>query len=274
MKNLLIIIIFIIFTLNVYSKKVITLGLTSTEISMQYLKDGELVACDTWSKGVQGTLGAVDLGLIQELKFDLIKDLNPDIIIIDPEFAFFGNKEKIDALGFKTYYLPSKYSKEQTLNDIEKIAGLVGKPNAYSDVKSEFKTKYAAFELIKKMNMIKSKAIYLESNYNGGLMIAGKNTCPYYLLKECGNKIKLEYSNWTTITKSEIEKIDADVIYLSNSALTALGGTENAIKFFENTKAGKSDKIIIIEDWKMKNHGIYVSDILLEIVGTFNNDGF
>ena len=75
MKNLLLLLLFIILTLNAYSKKVVTLGLTSTEISVQFLGEGELVACDTWSKGIKSTLGAVDLGHIKELKFELIKTL-------------------------------------------------------------------------------------------------------------------------------------------------------------------------------------------------------
>ena len=251
MKNLLLLLLFIILTLNAYSKKVVTLGLTSTEISVQFLGEGELVACDTWSKGIKSTLGAVDLGHIKELKFELIKELNPDLIIIDPEFTYLGNKEKIDALGFKTYYLPSKYSKAQTMKDIEKIAGLVGKPTAYSNVKSDFKTQYASYELVKQMNRVNSKLIFIESNYKGGVMIAGKNTCPHYLLEEAGNTLKITYNDWVTVTKAEVEKIDADVIFLSNKALESLGGTEKALDFFKNTKAGKADKIIIIEDWKM-----------------------
>lgn len=274
MKYLLLIILFVILSINAFSKKVITLGNAATGISLQFLGEGELVGCDSWSKVSDGALGAVDLGPLQDIKFDLIKELKPDLIIVDPEFALFGNKEKINALGIKTHYISNNYSKNQTLKDIEIIADLLGKKNAYSDVKSDFKTLYASYELVKKMNKVNSKIIYLESNYKGGLMIAGKNTCPHYLLKEVGNKLDIQYTNWVTISKEEIEKLNADVIFISNKAVESIGGTDVAIKFFANTKAGKDDKIVIIDDWKMRDHGLSVSNTLLEIIGVFNNNGF
>lgn len=273
MKFILFILI-IFFTLNLSAKRIISLGLSSTEIITDLDSQKDIVGCDTWSKGVAGTEGAVDLGPLEKLNFDLIKQLKPDLIIVDAEFAKFGNKEKLNKTGFKITYLPNKFSKAQVELNIQTIAKNIGKETTWDKVRDDFRIKYAEFQMIKGMNSIKSKVIYLEHNYKGGMMIAGKNTAPYSIMKDAGNKLNLNINDWKTVTIEEINKLNPDVIIVTDKLVEALGGAEKAKKLFSQTKPGKEDKVIIIEDWELRNYGIYVADMLLKLMGTFNENKF
>ncbi len=273
-KYLLLFLVIFLINADLIAKRTITIGLTSTEIAVKFLSDNNLIACDKWSKGVEGALGAVDLGGIYNLDYKLIKELNPDIIIVDYEFSLFGNKEKLQELGFKLEILSNVYTKEQTIKNIERISKLVGKPNSYSDVVIDFKTKYTSFELVKSMNILKKSTVYLDMDPDGDVIIAGSGTTPYELLKIAGNKVKLDYTGWNKISKDEIEKLQVEFIIIPYMFIEKLGGNSNAIEFFKNTKSGKEDKIIVLEDWKLKNYGIYSADILLELVGTLNDKNF
>lgn len=273
-KYLLLFLVIFLINADLIANRTITIGLTSTEIAVKFLSDNNLIACDKWSKGVEGALGAVDLGGIYNLDYKLIKELNPDIIIVDYEFSLFGNKEKLQELGFKLEILSNVYTKEQTIKNIERIAKLVGKPNSYSDVVIDFKTKYTSFELVKSMNILKKSTVYLDMDPDGDVIIAGSGTTPYELLKIAGNKVKLDYTGWNKISKDEIEKLQVEFIIIPYMFIEKLGGNSNAIEFFKNTKSGKEDKIIVLEDWKLKNYGIYSADILLELVGTLNDKNF
>ncbi len=273
-KYLLLFLVIFLINADLIAKRTITIGLTSTEIAVKFLSDNNLIACDKWSKGVEGALGAVDLGGIYNLDYKLIKELNPDIIIVDYEFSLFGNKEKLQELGFKLEILSNVYTKEQTIKNIERIAKLVGKPNSHSDVVIDFKTKYTSFELVKSMNILKKSTVYLDMDPDGDVIIAGSGTTPYELLKIAGNKVKLDYTGWNKISKDEIEKLQVEFIIIPYMFIEKLGGNSNAIEFFKNTKSGKEDKIIVLEDWKLKNYGIYSADILLELVGTLNDKNF
>ena len=275
MKKIILILLISLFSFsNLLAKRTITLGIASTEIAINYLESGELIGCDSWSKEIDAAKGAVDLGSIENISYDLIKELKPEIIIVDSEFAFFGNKEKLNSLGFKVHYLPSIFTKVQMEKNIETIAKLVGKANKYSEVKTEFRTKHSAFELAKTMNSLNSEIIYIERNYKGGLMIAGKSTTPNEILKQAGNKLNLKYDGWVDIDIKEIEKLNPEYIIITDKVVQQLGGNDKVIKFFENTNAGKEDKVVIIEDWELRSYGIYVSDFLLKIMGTFNENNF
>lgn len=275
MKKIILLFLIIIFSFsNLYAKRTVTLGLASTEIALNFLDNGELIGCDSWSKSIDAAKGAVNLGSIENLDINLIKELKPEIIIVDAEFSYFGNKEKLNTLGIKVHYLPNVYTKKQVEKNIEEIASLVGKKNKYSDAITEFRTKHTAYELAKKMNAVNSEIIYLERNYKGGLMIAGKSTTPYEILKQAGSKIKLDYDGWVDIDIKAIEKLNPEFIIVTNKLVEQLGGNEKVIKYFENTSAAKEDKIVIIEDWELRSYGMYVSDFLLKIMGTFNKTNF
>jgi ABC-type hemin transport system substrate-binding protein len=260
--------------ISLLAKRTITLGMTSTEIAVKFLDKTPILGCDSWSKGVNGALGAVDLGEIDKIDFNLIKELKPEIIIVDYEFSLFGNKEKLQELGIKFEILPNIYSKEQTIKNIEYIAKLTGKPNTFSQVVIDFKSSYSTYEVVKNINTLDKPTIYLDLDNQGNMIIAGKGTVSYEILKIAGNKINFEYNGWTKITKEQIEKLRVEFIIIPYKIIDKLGGNDKAIEFFKNTKSGKEDKVIVLEDWKLRNFGIYSADILLELVGTLNDSNF
>jgi len=273
MKYLLIILL-IIFSNTLSAKRIISLGLTPTEIITDLKYQSKIIGCDTWSKGITGTGMAVDLGPLEKIDFKLLKELKPDLIIVDAEFSKFGNKEKLNATGLKVHYLANKFSKNQVEENIKAIAKLIGKTGEIENSKERFRKKYAEYLEMKNNNKIKSKVIYLESNYKGSFMIAGNNTSPNAILKDAGNTLKLEIDDWKTITIEEINKLNPDVIIITDKLIKDLGGNEKTLKIFSKTKPGQNDKVIVIEDWEFRNYGIHVSDMLLKIMGTFNENGF
>lgn len=63
MKILLIISLFIL-TSSLQAKKIVSIGLSVTEIIAEFDAYDEIIACDNWSKKVLGTDKAIDLGNI------------------------------------------------------------------------------------------------------------------------------------------------------------------------------------------------------------------
>lgn len=272
--RILILISIILISYSLSAKKIVVLGATTTEIIAELESQKEVVACDSWSKDVEGMTNATDLGEFPKFDYNKIKSLNPDIIIVDAEISRFGVKEELDKLNLKVEYLPYIFSKKQIEKNIETIAKLVGKSTQYDKTRDMFRIKYAEYEVMLAMNSINSKVIYLDTDYNGGVVIAGNNTAPNAILKLAGNKLKIQQNDWQKITIEEINKLNPNVIFVSDKLVSSLGGSEKAIKFFASTNAGKKDKIAILESWELRNFGYKVSEILLKVMGTFNENGF
>ncbi len=264
----------ILITYTLSAKKIIVLGVTTTEIISELDAQKEVIACDTWSKDIEGMTNATDLGEFPKFDFKKLKSLNPDIVIVDAEIAKFGVKEELDKLNLNVQYLPNIFTKKQIEKNIETIAKLVGKSTQYDKTRDMFRIKYAEYEVMLAMNSINSKVLFLDTDYNGGVVVAGNNTAPNEILKLAGNKLKLKQNDWQKITIEEINKLNPNVIFVSDELVSSLGGSEKAIKFFSTTNAGKKDKIAILESWEMRNFGYKVSEILLKVMGTFNENGF
>lgn len=273
MKVLLIISLFIL-TSNLQAKRIVSIGLSVTEIIAEFDAYDEIIACDNWSKKVMGTEKAIDLGNIWNINFQKVKELKPDLIFIDGEYSYFGNSEKAEKLGLKVEYLPKIYSKSQIEKNIYFIAKKIGKESSWDKVRDNFRMHYTDFELAKLANKINSKVIYLDTDYKNGIVIAGEGTVPYAMLQDIGNKIKYKSKDWKSVDIKEINSINPDVILVSSKLVQSLGGNESAVKYFASTRAGKNDKIVVVDDWEFKSYSVNIAGALLKIMGIFNEDGF
>lgn len=148
------------------------------------------------------------IGGTKNLNLDLIRDLNPDLIIANKEENV---KEQIEALKKDfTVYISDINSIEDTCVFIKDMAEIFQKKAECEKILNEIEAEFNSVEYTKK------KVLYLI--WNKPYMAAAHNTFINDVLEKVGfeNALSKEYSRYPELNKEEISKLDVDYVFLSS----------------------------------------------------------
>ena len=149
-----------------------------------------------------------NIGCTKNLNIDLIRDLNPDIIIANKEENV---REQIEVLqkDFKVY-ISDINSIEDTYGFIKDMADIFQKHEECQKIIFDIKSEFNSVEYTKK------KVLYLI--WNKPYMAAAHNTFINDVLEKVGfeNALSKEYSRYPELNEEEINKLDVDYVFLSS----------------------------------------------------------
>jgi ABC-type Fe3+-hydroxamate transport system substrate-binding protein len=154
------------------------------------------------------------VGGTKELKFDIIKKLQPDLIIANKEE---NEQEQIEELC-KHYpvWISDIYNVNDALKMIEGVGAIINRSSESENLTKEIKEKYNQFRIKNSELRIGGKIAYLI--WKNPYMAAGHNTFINYLLDECGfiNIFTNEKSRYPEVTTQMLINKKPDFIFLSS----------------------------------------------------------
>jgi ABC-type Fe3+-hydroxamate transport system substrate-binding protein len=154
------------------------------------------------------------VGGTKEIKFDVIKELQPDLIIANKEE---NEQKQIEELcKHHPVWISDIYSLEDSYNMILQVGKICNRETEAQKLTADIKSKYMAFPMLDREKKIKNTAAYLI--WKNPYMAAGHNTFIDYLVGECGftNVFTSETSRYPEVTTQMLIDKDPRFIFLSS----------------------------------------------------------
>ncbi|MCB0278735.1 MAG: ABC transporter substrate-binding protein [Calditrichaeota bacterium] len=179
-------------------------------------------------------------------KFDLIKSLNPSHIMFNREENEIDQLAKVESIAETIITTPVDI--ESSLEQNRLFGEIFGRQTEAERIEEEIRSK---LERIKSINFPKFSYLYVI--WNDPIMIAGVDTYISELLTLVGGEnaaLKLTNDRYPQLTRSEIESLNADIVFLSSEPFPFKEKHRDLYRF-----AG--DTIKLIDGQALSWHGSY-----------------
>lgn len=153
------------------------------------------------------------VGGTKKLNFEVIKELQPDLIIGNKEE---NDKEQIEQLMCNhTVWMSDIYTLKDALEMINRIGAITNKQQEALFLKLNIEAAFRQLETLRQNSTLKTAAYFI---WKGPWMAAGSNTFIDDMLTRCGltNVFAGNHSRYPDISAEQLAKANPEVIFLSS----------------------------------------------------------
>lgn len=200
-------------TISFPPKRIISLVPSQTELLFDLGLDQEIIGLTKFCiHPIEKFAGRTKVGGTKKLNIDLIKDLNPDLII--------GNKEEntqsdIEELsGFFPVWMSDIFTLDDAIKTISQIGALVDREPEASYLNHLISAGFNDLKTLAVQNKIDKKVAYLI--WRKPYMVAGKNTFIDDVLLLNGMTNVVQQDRYPQITLDELQSLNCELILLSS----------------------------------------------------------
>lgn len=254
--------------------RIITLGGEVTEMVHALGGAGDIIAVDTTSYWPPAINALPKVGYLRALSTEGILSLAPTDILANEKAGPPGVIKQLKAVGVRFHTIKQARSFEQVAANINKVGKIIGRKAQSVELSENFLKQATAFEHSLKSSQQKQiDVLFLLSAGPGGPMAAGNDTPADAIIKLSGGRnVMTKFDGFKPIGAEAIVSAQPQVILMTERTLNLLGGKESVLKLpgLSHTPAGKTQRIIAMEDMYLLGFGPRTVNAAAELAGLLN----
>lgn len=253
------------------AERIVTLNGDFTEILFALGQSDNIVAVDASSNYPEEALELPSVGYQGRLSLEGILAHEPTLVLANKDAAPVEVLEQLEAIGVRVEIITAENTLASPVENIRKIAGLVGAVEEGEKLASELEAKIAAAAARGRELEKTPRILFL---YLGSAQIqfaAGKNSPSNVMIEGAGAidaGAEAGFIGYMPLTPEAVVAAEPDVIIVTDRGLATVGGIEGVLKVpgVAQTPAGINGRIISFEDLYFIGMGPRTGDALMDLV--------
>ena len=233
-----------------------------------------LVGVDTTSTWPEEAKKLPQVGYQRSLAPEGILSLKPTYLIGTSHTGPETTLQQIKTAGVNVVILPSEPKVKTIQERIQKIAQILNKETAGSDLWLKVEDQLATAKLAQVNKTETKKVLFLLVVPGRPAMVAGKNTEADLMIQLAGGRnVVNDFDDYRVLTPEAIQALNPDVILVTDDGLQSLGGLEQ-LKLqpgIAQTNAAKNNKFISMDSNFLLNLGPRTGDAVVQLAKSLNN---
>jgi iron complex transport system substrate-binding protein len=250
------------------TQRIVSLGGGVTEILFALGLGDKIVAVDVSSLYPPEATKKPKVGYLRATSAEGIASMKPDVVIASEALGPPSVRVQLKAAGIKLSLVPEAKSVSAAMSRIKELGKLVHREAKAQEM-------IDAIERVLKTPIPKGtppKVLFLFSHGGGRLMVAGRKTAAYTMIKAAGGVNAIEgYEGYRPLTAESVVAAQPDIILLTERSLSSIKGQEALWKIpsLSLTPAGKTKRSVVIGDLKLLGFGPRAGEAILELRSAF-----
>lgn len=250
-------------------KRVVSIGSAVTEIVYALGAEDSLVGVDTSSLYPEAATKLPQVGYERVLASEGILSLKPGVVIAMSEAGPPAVLAQVKEAGVTLVSVPAKYTVDAAKEKIRIVAEALGKVEEGRKLSAQLDESAAkALALLAKAKT-KPKVMFIYARGGGSVNVSGTGTAADAMIGLAGGENAVTgYTGYKPITSEAVVAAAPDIILLTRRGLESTGGEKGLLEQpgIALTPAGKSGRIIALDDVKLLNFGPRLGEALLELI--------
>jgi len=245
--------------------RIVALGSSVTEILYALGVQDQIVAVDSGSQFPEAAKSLPNVGYVRTLSAEGLLSLQPKLIIGTTEAGPPQTLAYLKEAGVDCLIVPEEHSLEGVERKVTAIGERLGRTaeaQALVQQLREVKAKLSA------LPATQPRAVFVSSRGANGMMAAGTDTAAHAMLTLAGAKnVADTYKGYKPISAEYLTVTEPDVIITGKRTLETSGGLDAFLQHpaLENTPAGKSKRVVALDDIYLLGFGPRAGQAALEL---------
>lgn len=245
--------------------RIVSLGSSVTEILYALGMQDQVVAVDSGSQFPEAAKGLPNVGYVRTLSAEGLLSLRPKLIIGTTEAGPPQTLAYLKEAGVNCLIVPEEHSLEGVEKKITAIGELLSRTKEAQALVQQLQ------EVKEKLSTLPStqpKVVFVSSRGANGMMAAGTDTAAHAMLTLAGAKnVADTYKGYKPLSAEYLTVAEPDVIITGKRTLETSGGLDAFLKHpaLENTPAGKSKRVVSLDDIYLLGFGPRAGQAALEL---------
>ena len=230
--------------------------------------DSDIVAVDVSSVYPPQAAQKPKVGYLRATSAEGIASMTPDIVIASEALGPPSVRAQLKAANIKLSLVAEAKSINTAISRIKALGKIVNRESKAQEIITSIEK--ALLTPIPEGD--RPKVLFLFSHGGGRLMVAGRKTAAYTMIKEAGGINAIQgYEGYRPLTAESVVAAQPDIILLTTRSLGAIQGQEALWKIpsLALTPAGKKKRSVVIGDLKLLGFGPRTGEAILELRNAF-----
>ncbi len=246
--------------------RIVTLGGTASEVVFALGHGDEVVGVDASSSYPEEVNSRTKLGYFRKVSPEGVLALNPTLVIaqhgVGPENAI----EQIRKAGVTFEVLPEAKDLETAIVRIERMGEMLGEKEKAAALITTLRADVDKATKQRDASKVRPKALFI---YARGIMtfVMGKGTSAAAMLELAGIENAADVEQYKPLTPEAVIAAAPEMLILPAKGAKSVGGEDGVFKLpgVAQTPAGKSRKLVLIDDLMLLGFGPRFGKALLEM---------
>jgi len=259
------------------TSRLVVAGGAITETLYALGAEANIVGVDTTSQWPLSAQSLPSIGYLRALSIEGILSLQPSTLLLAADA---GPPEVIDLLeqaNINIYWFPKTYTFEQVVQNIDVLSQMLNVPERGEKLRQEVHTDfYKIKNVVEKARKKNLTAAFFLSVNDGNATVSGHSTAAHAVLNYAGLANGFEsFPGYKPVNTEALVASNPDVVIsMAHGGVSLKDATEKALKVpgLEQTTAGKSSKIVMVEPLSTLGFGPRVGKAILKLVENIYKD--